>query len=91
VAKPTETPAPWGWKGNQRNREVSSNTLKGDIGEAAESLKKMVGQGSSEEKPHVGWPYREEKFEFGGKEYKVTRKPRVKKTNTKGVSKPWGW
>lgn len=41
---------------------------------------------------NVGWPYREEKMRTGGKDYKTTRKvPRVKKTNLKTLSKPWGW
>lgn len=84
-------PAPWGWKGNLRNAESESHSLRGDVGEAAASLRKLVGGNGEKEKSQVGWPYREESFGFADREYKVTRKNRVKKTNMGKVSKPWGW
>jgi len=42
-------------------------------------------------KPVTGWPYREEKFDFAGKSYKVSRKAKLKKTNLGNTSTPWGW
>ena len=61
-----------------------------DVGEAAEALNSMFGQKDKEAKDQVGWPYREESFDFTGKDYKVVHKRKMKRTNA-GASKPWGW
>jgi hypothetical protein len=72
--------APWGWKGGGDSAK-SRNTATNANAQQANS------KGTSD----IGWPYREEKFDFSGKEYTVVKKKRVKKSNMSGVSKPWGW
>ena len=91
AARSQAAPAPWGWKGNSRNTEKSGHSLRSDVGEVASSFKKMVGGDGNKGDKHIGWPYREEKFDFAGREYKVTRKRKVRKSNVDKVSKPWGW
>lgn len=87
---------PWGWKGNDRvvrhhgaKRGANSGAANGLDGFAA----KTGNESNPAENPvaTVGWPYREEKFEFAGKSYKVTRKARPAKTNLRNTGKPWGW
>ena len=85
-------PVPWGWKGNTRNTELTTRQFRGDVGEAAAALKNMVnGLSSDDDDNFIGWPYRDEHFDFAGKEYNVTRKTRVEKTNLGVIPKPWGW
>lgn len=77
---------PWGWPGNDREiRDHGQNyqlNAGGALTEPKTEEKKETG---------VGWPYREEKFDFAGKAYKVTRKVVPKKTNLRETDKPWGW
>lgn len=84
-------PTPWGWKGNNSRSRSRTSRVWVDVGEAAESLKDILGSPGKENTEHVGWPYREEKFAFAGKEHAVVRKKRIRRTNAGGKSKPWGW
>jgi len=79
AALPTEK-TPWGWKGNQ-----------GEVRQRQPHNAHAASRTASKQKQNVGWPYREEKSEFAGKAYKVTRKVKLKKTNLATASKPWGW
>lgn len=77
---------PWGWPGNGSK-----------IRERGQHYDLNGGQALTELKPNqkkevlVGWPYREEKFDFAGKSYKVSRKATLKKTNLRTTGTPWGW
>ena len=82
---------PWGWKGGNHLPESTTSRVVGDVAQAAGSLKRSATNRKKADDPVVGWPYRDEKSEFAGPEYKVTHKKSVKKTNMGGVSKPWGW
>ena len=84
-----DTPTPWGWKGNDhatRDHGAKGAALNGATG--LDAFVNKRGKGSAS----VGWPYREEKTEFAGKAYKVTRRTASKKSrqSTTG-SQPWGW
>ena len=79
AALPTEK-SPWGWKGSQRGAN-EKRPLNG----------RTASQPATRKNQNVGWPYREEKSEFAGKAYKVTRKVAPKKTNLSSTDKPWGW
>jgi len=79
AALPTEK-SPWGWKGNQRR-----------VSEHRPHHGHTASQPASRKTQNVGWPYREEKTEIGGKAYKVRRTVRLKRTNLASTSKPWGW
>ena len=86
--------APWGWPGNTKEiREHKPVNQSSDGTDLNSYLKQQRAKAQSvaEKKPTVGWPYREEKFEFSGKDYKVTRKVKPKKTNLSTTGKPWGW
>lgn len=89
---------PWGWKGNQglgkSNHDLISSGLESSA--AVASVKSMLGRldhhgnatDSTGKSSTVGWPYREESFDFGGRNYKVKRQ---KKASSGGDAKPWGW
>lgn len=89
---------PWGWKGNQglgkSNLDLISDGLEGSA--AVASVKSMLGRldnhgnatASADKSSTVGWPYREESFDFGGRNYKVKRQ---KRASSGGDAKPWGW
>ena len=79
AALPTEK-SPWGWKGNPRG-----------VSEHRPRNGQTASQPASRKNQNVGWPYREEKSEIGGKAYKVSRTVRLKKTNLANTNKPWGW
>ena len=79
AALPTEK-SPWGWKGSQRG-----------VNEHRPHNGHTASQPASRNNQSVGWPYRQEKSEFAGKAYKVSRTVRLKKTNLANTSKPWGW
>ena len=78
--------APWGWPGNKN--EIREHGRNFDLNGGA-ALTEPVAQKKAQ--APTGWPYREEKFEFAGKAYKVTRKVAPKKTNLSTTGKPWGW
>jgi hypothetical protein len=85
---------PWGWPGNHHATYDHRST--NGTGNASGSGIFHAHNGSAStpeatESPTVGWPYREEKFEFAGKAYKVTRKAKLKRTDLSTTSKPWGW
>ena len=67
---------PWGWPGNDRDIHAH--------GQHSDSR-------AVHAKPVHGWPYREDKAEFAGKAYKVTRKAEIKRTRLSTAGKPWGW
>jgi hypothetical protein len=76
---------PWGWPGsNQKARDYKPG-MSHARRTGADPVAKPAAKGK------VGWPYREDKFEFAGKAYKVTRKSTPKKTNLSSTGKPWGW
>ncbi len=88
---PTNTPtklAPWGWPGNShgiREHRVSGGVIhaifnRDNTSAALETVSQVVG-----------WPYREEKFEFTGTVFKVLHKETPKQTNLQTTCKPWGW
>jgi len=82
---------PWGWKSNNNGmRERAGATQKAT---GLDAFVRNNGGSSSADatKPVVGWPYREEKVEFAGKAYKVTRSVKPRKTNLRNTSTPWGW
>ena len=81
------TPAPWGWKGSQkeiRNRGPRTATVNG-----ASSLNAIINNHDNKSKS-VGWLHREEKAEFAGSSYKVSRRPGSISGRKLG-GKPWGW
>ena len=86
---------PWGWKGN--NHEIRERGSKGAVQNAASGRDAFLNKAASDRaakasnKAAVGWPYREEKFEFAGQAYKVTRKATPRRTNLGTTGKPWGW
>jgi hypothetical protein len=87
---------PWGWKGNDRviREHGAKSTANSSAGIGLDDFfAKNENESNSTENPAatVGWPYREEKFEFAGKSYKVTRKAKPAKTNLRNTGKPWGW
>ncbi len=84
-ARPSKQ-APWGWPGNEK--EVREH---GTSAAYNSHLEEAKIQSNETQRPHVGWPYREEKFEMSGKTYKVSRKVRPKRTNLATTGKPWGW
>jgi len=87
-SKVNDTQTPWGWKGNDvgtRQRGTKAATVNGATG-----LDAFVNKHSNESKS-VGWPYREEKNEFAGKAYKVTRRTSKKSGAQTSGGQPWGW
>ena len=96
AAKPEMPSAatPWGWAGNDREiREHGSAHAFPNGSKTETAFKSYANKLKPAQKPKekVGWPYREEKFEFAGKSYKVTRKARPRRTNLSTAGKPWGW
>lgn len=85
---------PWGWKGNKH--KVSEYRVKDGI-----PLKPVTGARSkvfdrpsktaSNMAKMIGWPYREDQFEFAGDTYRVTQKMKPRKTILSESAKPWGW
>ena len=89
-ARPVEN-APWGWPGNPN--EIRDHGPGGDGTGLDSYLSKLEARRNDRKakRAPVGWPHREEMFEFAGKAYKVTRRVAPRKTNLKTASKPWGW
>lgn len=89
-ARPAEN-APWGWRGNANKiRDRGPNGHGTGLDSYLQKLDTRR-KDRKEKRARVGWPYREEMFEFAGKAYKVTRRMTPKKTNLQTASKPWGW
>lgn len=88
-SKVNDTPTPWGWKGN--DHAGRKPVAKGAEMDGATGLDAFVNKHSNESSS-VGWPYREEKNEFAGKSYKVSRRksPKKNRLQTSG-DQPWGW
>jgi len=78
---------PWGWKGSDK---VIRDHGPG-YSHANQAKSSAPPAAKPEAKSQIGWPYREDKFEFAGKAYKVTRKAAPRKTNLSTTGKPWGW
>ena len=86
---------PWGWPGNDReirNHEPTLLLASHSLTDS-ESPVQAVTEAEPEDRPNenVGWPYREEKFDFAGKAYKVVRKESLEITNLSTTDTPWGW
>jgi len=81
--------APWGWRGNHNGVQANAGGKGG--GGSFPNHYDHVAKPSKIVSPTVGWPYREEKFEFAGKSYKVARRMTPKPTDLSKTSKPWGW
>ena len=85
AALPTEKPN-WDWSGS-RNEVRDQQSHNGPY----DNLSKRATTRNA----GAGWPQREEKQEFAGKAYKVTRKAPTKMsdtdTGTGTLDKPWGW
>jgi len=77
---------PWGWPGNDRKIRGSGQPFDLNAG-----VKPAESVSDKKKEAVIGWPYREDKFEFAGKAYKVTRKVTPEKTNLQTTGKPWGW
>lgn len=77
---------PWGWPGN--NSKIREHGRQYDLNGGAALTDPQPDQ---QAKSATGWPYREEKFDFAGKSYKVSRKATPKKTNLSKTGTPWGW
>ena len=85
----SDTPTPWGWNGN--GQEAREHGSKPATTNGASVLDGFLNKHSNDTSS-VGWPYREDKVEFVGKSYKVTRKTASKKSRPGTNSKqPWGW
>ena len=83
AALPTEKPH-WDWSGsrNEVNDQQPHNGPYDNLSKPA--ITRKAG---------AGWPQREEKQEFAGKAYKVTRKvpSKTSDADTGTLDKPWGW
>jgi hypothetical protein len=88
-----DKPVPWGWPGSKQEirehhpiLQLSGNALvEPEVEVEAEVEVDNIPQSQ------IGWPYREEKFEFAGKAYKVVRKDAPERTDLGITGKPWGW
>jgi hypothetical protein len=80
---------PWGWPGN--DHEIRERSPGNRLLNSLHSLHDDVSATGADRNPTVGWPYREEEFEFAGKTYKITRKATPERSNLKTTGKPWGW
>ena len=78
--------APWGWPGN--NRKIRDHGQQYDLNAR---IKPSDAAPEENKDSVIGWPQREDKFEFAGKSYKVSRKVTLEKTNLSTTGKPWGW
>jgi hypothetical protein len=81
AALPTEKPH-WDWSGS-RNEVHDQQSHNGPY----DNLSKRA----TTRKAGAGWPQREEKREFAGKAYKVTRKAPSETSDAGTADKPWGW
>lgn len=87
-----EPVAPWGWKGNQRNREIRKPIVKDNLDVASYAFKNAVSRAVDRVSPAQNATTEStENFEFAGKKYRVVRKKKMSKRNSGGTSKPWGW
>jgi len=82
---PSES-VPWGWPGN--DNKIREHGQQYDLNAGVALTEPVPGD---KKKPATGWPYREEKFDFAGKSYKVSRKVTPEKTNLRNTGTPWGW
>lgn len=80
---------PWGWPGN--DQEIREHGTGNGLLNSLRNLHDGVSATGAERNPSVGWPSREEQFEFAGKTYKTTRKATPERPNRKTSGKPWGW
>lgn len=81
-------PAPWGWKGNGsviREHGPNAATMSGNSG-----LDAFIND-HGKKPAATGWPHREEKTEFAGSSYKVSRKAGSSSKLRSSRGKPWGW
>jgi len=81
AALPTEKPH-WDWSGS-RNEVHDQQSENGPYDN--------VSKRATTRNAGAGWPQREEKLEFAGKAYKVTRKAPSETSDAGTADKPWGW
>ena len=80
---------PWGWPGHKRPQVREQRTLNARHSSLIDA---PSADPVSIRSQKVGWPYRDDMMETGGKVYKATRKvPPPRKATLKTISKPWGW
>lgn len=77
---------PWGWPGSDNIPRKRGKHYDLNAGALLTESKPR-----DNEKAAIGWPYREETFDFAGKSYKVSRKTTPEKTNLRKTGSPWGW
>lgn len=83
AALPTEKPQ-WDWSGKQNQISENQPHRGSQDSYAVSNQDKTLKAGAR-------WPHREEKSEFAGKAYKVTRKAPKNTSASNTESKPWGW
>lgn len=80
---------PWGWPGSsglkRSNLDLIGRGL--ETSAAVDSVRSVTGSGNKD-RNKVGWPYREERFEFKGRSRRTAAREQAV---TGGKSKPWGW
>ena len=90
---------PWGWPGN-KHKVAPEYQVKEGIPLCPVTGARSGTRSNADITPpkavrarakKIGWPYREDQFEFAGDTYSVTQKVNPKKTNLKNTAKPWGW
>jgi hypothetical protein len=81
--------APWGWQGNQQ--PIHTHGVPKSVDGGSRNPHDKPSSQANTVSPTVGWPYREEKFDFAGKRYRVARRSVPKPTDLSKTDKPWGW
>jgi hypothetical protein len=84
-----EDPVPWGWPGSKQEIREHHPILQ--LSEKALDGSEVETEVDNLPQSQIGWPYREEKFEFAGKAYKVVRKDAPERTDLGLTGTPWGW
>ena len=89
---------PWGWPGNkhkvpeyQLKEGIPFHPVTGARSGTVSNERSTAAKANRSLAEKVGWPYREDQFDFAGDTYKVTQKMRPQKTDLKNTAKPWGW
>jgi len=86
------TTIPWGWPGNRGKEKPQANRVTKPSKQPAAPEQANLGATVGQRRAKVGWPYREESFEFAGRTYRVNKRAKVKgSTNAGGAKRPWGW
>lgn len=101
VAQPVSkgAPVPSGWRSHQRKtlasrakKSAKRHLDRSDFTEMFENVRSTVGVADTvEHQFKIGWPYREESFDFEGSNYKSSRKREKTDAGALKNAKPWGW